>query len=405
MKTIVAERKALPTLARLCARFKPTADTQNNQSAMTKETRIGIMGCGNISKAYLELAPRFWGIKVVAVADVVAAAAQARAAEFGVEALTPEALLAAADVDIIVNLTVPAAHYEVTRKALEAGKHVFSEKPYVLSVEEGLRLAALAQEKGLRLGSAPDTVLGAAHQYARHLVDKGEVGRITSGLCGVMSHGMESWHPNPGFFFLAGGGPMLDLGPYYVSNLVQLLGPVKRVTAFTSAATPTRTVTAEPNRGKVIPVETPTNIHATLEFAQGAVITLITSWDVWEHGMEPMALFGTEGTIHIPDPNCFGGEVRLVKRSAKTGEVKAQPIEPWAHPFSEGNFRCAGLTDMAHAIAEGRPHRCNADFALHVVDVMTGILRAGESGRVIAMQTTCERFAPLGPDAARALLA
>jgi len=376
---------------------------------MTHETRIGIMGCGNISKAYLELAPRFRGIKIVAVADVVAAAAETRSKEFNVRALTPEALLADPDIDIIVNLTVPAAHYEVTRKALEAGKHVFSEKPYVLSVEEGNKLRALAKEKGLRLGSAPDTVLGAAHQYARHLLDKGEVGRITSGLCGVMSHGMESWHPNPGFFFLPGGGPMLDLGPYYVSNLVQLLGPVKRVAAFTSAATPTRTVTAEPNAGKVIPVETPTNIHATLEFAGGAVITLITSWDVWEHGMEPMALFGTEGTIHLPDPNNFGGEIRIARIADFPGkpswEIKATPVSQWDHPFSEGNFRCAGLTDMAHAIAEGRPHRCNADFALHVVDIMTGILRAGEEGRVINMQTTCERFAPLGPDEARALLA
>jgi len=375
---------------------------------MTQETRIGIMGCGNISKAYLELVPRFRGIKIVAVADVVAAAAEGRSKEFNVRALTPDALLADPDIDLIVNLTVPAAHYEVTRKALEAGKHVFSEKPYVLSVEEGKQLAELAKEKGLRLGSAPDTILGSAHQYARHLVDRGEVGRITSGLCGVMSHGMESWHPNPGFFFLPGGGPMLDLGPYYVSSLVQLLGPVKRVAAFTSAATPTRTVTAEPNAGKVIPVETPTNIHATLEFAEGAVITLITSWDVWEHGMEPMALFGTEGTLHLPDPNWFGGEIQVARLADFPGkpswEIKATPVQQWEHPFSEGNFRGAGLTDMAHAIAEGRPHRCNADFALHVVDIMTGILRAGEEGRVVDMQTTCERFAPLGPDEARALL-
>ncbi|KXU38116.1 oxidoreductase [Cephaloticoccus primus] len=377
---------------------------------MTKVMNVGIMGCGNISKSYLSLAPLFRGIKIVAVADVVAAAAEERAKEFNVSALTPDGLLAAPNIDIIVNLTIPAAHYEVSRKALEAGKHVFSEKPYVLSVEEGLKLAALAREKGLRIGSAPDTILGGTHQYARHLIDRGEVGRITSGLCGVMSHGMESWHPNPGFFFLAGGGPMLDLGPYYVSNLVQLLGPVKRVSGFTSMATNTRTVTAEPNKGKVIPVETPTNIHATLEFAQGAVITLITSWDVWEHGMEPMALFGTEGTIHIPDPNMFGGEIRVMRTASD--DRKVTTVEQWEHPLSKpnhgassANYRCAGLTDMAQAIVAGRPHRCNGDFALHVIDIMTGILRAGEEGRVVEMQTTCERFAPLGPDEARALLA
>jgi len=370
---------------------------------------IGLMGCGNIAESYLLRAPLFANMKVVAVADINSQAANQRAEAFKVRALSPEQLLAYPDIDIIVNLTVPAAHYEVSKAALLAGKHVYSEKPYVLELEQGRELAAIAAEKNLRLGSSPDTVLGASHQLGRYLIDRGDIGRVTSGICGVMSHGMESWHPNPDFFFLKGGGPILDLGPYYIANLVQLLGPVKQVSALTSMATPTRTITSQPRHGEVIEVQTPTTIHALLEFDQGAVISLIASWDVWQHDMEPMALFGTEGTLHLPDPNFFAGQVSLTRFE----ETVAVP--QWDHPFALINrsepwgevadYRCAGLADMVQAIHQGRPHRCNADFALHVVDIMTGILAAGEQHRFVPMSTRCERFAPLGPDEARALLA
>jgi len=370
---------------------------------------IGLMGCGNIAESYLLRAPLFANMQVVAVADINQQAANERAEAFKVRALSPEQLLADPDVDIVVNLTIPAAHYAVSRAALLAGKHVYSEKPYVLELEQGRELAAIAAEKNLRLGSSPDTVLGASHQLGRYLIDRGDIGRVTSGICGVMSHGMESWHPNPDFFFIKGGGPILDLGPYYIANLVQLLGPVKRVGALTSMATSTRTITSQPRRGEVIAVQTPTTIHALLEFAQGAVISLIASWDVWQHDMEPMALFGTEGTLHLPDPNFFAGEVRLTRFE------EPATVPQWDHPFAVINrsepwgevadYRCAGLADMVQAIGQGRPHRCNADFALHVVEIMTGILAAGEQHGFVPMSTGCERFAPLGPDQARALLA
>jgi predicted dehydrogenase len=373
---------------------------------MTQKLGIGIIGAGNISAAYLRLAPMFKGIEMRAVADLNMDAAQARATEFGVRAETVEGLLAATDIDIVVNLTIPAAHFDVSKSILSAGKHVYSEKPFVLTLQEGADLAALAAEKGLRVGSAPDTFMGGAHQQVRQMVDDGTLGAITSGTAFVMGHGMEHWHPNPDFFYQPGAGPVLDIGPYYVTNLVQLLGPVARVAALTSTPAPTRLITSEPRNGEEIPVDTPTTIHALLEFKSGAAITMVTSWDVWQHEHSNMELYGTEGTVHVPDPNFFGGDVRITKRAEFTDLPSG-----WDHPFSvpndeaNANYRAAGLADMAIAIAEGRPHRCSAELALHAVEVMTSILAAGETRSFVEMTTSCERPAPLDPAAARGLLA
>ena len=377
---------------------------------MAKKLGVGIIGCGNISTTYFGLAPLFKGIDVRAGADINPDAAKARAKEYGVRAETVDGLLKSDDIDIVVNLTVPAVHYEVSKQALDAGKHVYSEKPFVLSVKEGLDLRKRAEKKGLRVGSAPDTFLGGGHQLARNLIDSGKLGRITSGTCHVMSHGMEHWHPNPDFFFQPGGGPILDLGPYYISNLIQLIGPVKRVAALATIPAKERTITSKPRAGEKIPVNTPTTILALLEFESGAAVTFNASWDVWDHGHAPMELYGEGGTIHVPDPNFFGGTVRY----SKSGKpVKKAP--KWNHPFgipnqkhkqgAMANYRTAGLADMAIAIAEGRPHRCSLEAALHAIDVMTGILKSGETGKFVDMQTTCERPAALGIKDAKALLA
>lgn len=367
---------------------------------------VGIIGCGNISAAYLRLAPLFKALEVRAVADLNLDAANARAAEFGVRASSVEDLLAADDIDVVVNLTIPDAHYDVSTAVLNAGKHVYSEKPFVLTLEQGKALRELAESKGLRVGSAPDTFMGGAHQQARQLIDSGAVGTITAGTAHVMSHGMEHWHPNPDFFFLPGGGPMLDIGPYYVTNLVQLIGPVKRVGALTSSASETRTISSEPRKGEQIPVKTPTNIHALLEFVNGATITVSTSWDIWAHRHANMELYGTEGSLFVPDPNFFGGKLEMAGRDGAIAEVT-----PWDHALgianqdTRANYRTAGLADMAAAIVEGRDHRCSLELALHVVDVMTSVLKSGEQGAFIDMSTTCDRPAALGPDEARALLA
>ncbi|WP_417422931.1 Gfo/Idh/MocA family protein [Hoeflea sp.] len=375
---------------------------------MGKTLGVGLIGCGNISTSYLGLAPMFNGIEIRACADINADAAKARAEEYDIRAETVGGLLVAEDIDIVVNLTVPAVHYEVSAQVLDAGKHVYSEKPFVLSVEQGRDLAARAKKGDLRVGSAPDTFLGGAHQLARNLIDTGKIGRVTGGTCHVLSPGMEHWHPNPDFFFQAGGGPILDLGPYYISNLVQLIGPVRRVVAMSSIPTPERKITSKPRYGEMIKVETPTTVHAVLEFANGALVTLGASWDVKAHGHRPMELYGTEASLVVPDPNFFGGEVELLK-----GGGAAPELPTWDHPLGVpnqqhdhgmmANYRAVGLAEMAVAITEGRPHRCSLEFALHVVDVMTAILHSGETGAFITLTTSCEQPAPLDASQAAAL--
>ncbi|HWV00672.1 MAG TPA: Gfo/Idh/MocA family oxidoreductase [Devosia sp.] len=378
---------------------------------MSKVYGVGIMGAGNISQAYLRLAPLFRNLEVRAIADILPEAARKRADEYKVKAQTPDELLKNSELDVIVNLTVPAVHYKVTSDILSAGKHAYSEKPFVLSVDEGKAIRKMANERKLKVGSAPDTFLGGAHQQARSIIDSGKIGRIASGTMHVLSRGMEHWHPNPDFFFQPGGGPILDLGPYYITDLISLIGPIKRVTAFTGMARTEREVTAEgPFKGTFIKVGTPTTIHAVLEFHNGAIITLGASWDVQSHGHHNIELYGTEGSVFVPDPNFFNGDVTV---AGTTGA--REKVVPWDHPFGvanqnldtptpRANYRNAGLADMMDAFETGRHARCDIDTALHAVDVMTSILKAGETGQVMTLSTTCERPAALPPDEARALL-
>ncbi|MBL9073048.1 Gfo/Idh/MocA family oxidoreductase [Tabrizicola sp.] len=371
---------------------------------------IGIIGCGNISTSYLRLAPLFKGLEVRAVADVNMEAAKARAEEFNVKAQSVDDLLANREVDVVINLTIPDAHYAVTKRILEAGKHAYSEKPLVLTLEEGVTLRDLARAKGLAVGCAPDTFLGGAHQQARAVLDEGRVGTITAGSAAVLNHGMEHWHPNPDFFFLPGAGPMLDLGPYYVADLINFLGPVARVGALTSSAQAERVISNGPREGETVPVKTPTNIHALLEFHSGATITLSTSWDVWHHKRNHFELYGTEGTLYVPDPNFFGGTVEIGGKDGSLTELDA-----WDHPFGVpnqehpdrgplANYRTAGLADMVAALQEGRDPRCSLERALHGVEVMTACLKSGETGQFVTLTTTCTRPAALSPEEARALL-
>ncbi len=370
---------------------------------------IGIIGCGNISTSYLRLAPLFKGLEVRAVADVNMDAAQARAAEFNTQAQSVDDLLANPAVDVVINLTIPDAHYGVTKRILEAGKHAYSEKPLVLTLEQGVTLRDLAKARGLAVGCAPDTFLGGSHQQARAVLDEGRIGTVTAGCAAVLNHGMEHWHPNPDFFFLPGAGPMLDLGPYYVADLINFLGPVKRVGALTSSAQAVRVISSGPRDGETVPVKTPTNIHALLEFHSGATINLSTSWDVWHHKRNHFEFYGTEGTLYVPDPNFFGGTVEVAGRD---GVLTA--LEPWDHPFGKtnqnhngrdlANYRTAGLADMVAALQGGRDPRCSLERTLHGVEVMTACLTSGETGQFVTLTTTCTRPAALGPDEARALL-
>ena len=377
---------------------------------MSKTYGVGILGAGNISAAYLKLAPLFKGIEVRAIADILPEMAKVRAEEFNVVAQSPDELLANSELDVIVNLTIPEAHYRVSKEIVSAGKHAYSEKPLVLTLEEGEDLKTAAVERGVQVGCAPDTFLGGAHQQARALVDEGAIGRIVSGTCHVMGHGMEHWHPNPDFFFKPGAGPVLDIGPYYVANLINLIGPVRRVTAFASTPRERREITSEPRRGQYVTVETPTTIHAVLEFRNGAIVTLGASWDVEAHQHSNMEIYGTDGSLYVPDPNFFGGELVLARRNGFR-----EVVEPWKHPLGvpnwerpEGppfaNYRTAGLADMMLAIDAGRKPRCSLDTTLHGVDIMTSILKSAETGQAIELSTTCERPDALGPVEAQALL-
>jgi predicted dehydrogenase len=376
---------------------------------MAKPTRVGIIGTGNISSAYFKLARLFKDIEIVAGADQNIEAAKAKASEFGFKPMSVKDLLADPSIEIAVNLTVPAAHFAVTRQCLQAGKHVYSEKPVVLSMKEGLALKALADKKSLKIASAPDTFMGASHQAARHLIDAGRIGKVLSGTCAVMGFGMEHWHPNPDFFFKPGGGPMLDMGPYYLHNLINLVGPVKRVAALSGIGWPLRTISSQPRAGQTIKVETPTTFFALLECVSGAQITLSASWDVWAHRHANMELYGSEGSLYVPDPNFFGGELLMTKRDAAP-----EPIDFSDNPLGVindnhgpgrefANYRTVGLADMAVAIREGRDMRCSYDRALHAIEIMTGIMKSGETGKFVAMKTTCTRPAALSAKDARQL--
>ena len=380
---------------------------------MSKTLGVGIIGCGNISWAYLTLAKQFKHIEVKAVADMNMAVAEARAKEFGVKAQSVKDLLKNDDIQIIVNLTVPAVHYKVSKQILDAGKHVYSEKPLTLSYKDALALQKYAAKKKLRVCSAPDTFLGSSHQLARKAIDDGKIGKVVSGTCHFMGPGMEMWHPNPDFFFLPGGGPMLDMGPYYISNLVNLIGPVKRVSALANTGRKTRTLRNGPRNGEVLKVKTPTTYHALLEFAQGACITVSLSWDVWAHKHQNMEIYGQTGAMFVPDPNFFGGDVMVAGADQKPTVLPA-----WDHPFGKNNwghhnsqtdvifanYRCAGLADMADAIMKKRLARCDISVVAHVVEVMTSVMEAGAKGKVIKLKSTCKRPAPLGPDEARGLM-
>jgi predicted dehydrogenase len=376
---------------------------------MTKEYGVGIIGCGNISAAYFRLIPLYNNLKVVACTDINMAAAKARADEFGVPAQEMKDLLANPDVDVVVNLTIPEAHYPVSKQALEAGKHVYSEKPFVLTLEQGEDLRNIAAAKNLRVGSAPDTYLGGSHQFCRNLIDSGRVGKIMSGTAHVLGPGMEMWHPNPDFFFKPGGGPILDMGPYYVNNLVNLIGPVKRVTALANKAKQERTISNGPRSGEKVPVIVMTNVHAILEFVSGAQVALMASWDVWAHRHQNMELYGTDGAIFVPDPNFFGGKVEVAgtDRDPKEVDVWDHPLTAKNYQFDWGtqaNYRGVGLSDMMAGVEHARDYRCSLDRSLHTIDVLTSILKSADEGRALDISTSCSQPAAFGIDEAKALL-
>jgi predicted dehydrogenase len=358
-----------------------------------EKTKVGIVGCGNISGIYFKMCRWFEILDVRAAADLVPERAQAKAGQFGVAKACPvEELLADPEIKIVVNLTIPKAHGPVALAALKAGKSVHNEKPLALEREDGKKMLALASRKGLRVGCAPDTFMGAGIQTCRRLIDDGRIGEPVGATAFMLCHGHESWHPDPEFYYKPGGGPMFDMGPYYLTALVTLMGPVRRVTGSARATFPERLITSQPKAGTKITVEVPTHVAGVMDFASGAVGTIVTSFDVWGGQHPCIEVYGTEATMQVPDPNGFGGPVRIRRPGGKDWVEM-----PLTHGYAE-NSRGIAVADMAYALRSGRPHRAGGELAYHVLDIMHAFHDASAKGKHVVLKSTCERPAPLPAD-------
>lgn len=354
---------------------------------MQNKIGVGIIGCGNISDIYLKnlelLSPR---LQVVACAARTAAHAEETAAKYGLRAETVEQLLQDSEIALVVNLTTPDAHYEITKRALLAGKHVYSEKPIALEVEQAKELQLVAEQQGVRLGCSPDTVLGAAVQTCRQILDSGALGEPLSASIFFGWHGPECEHPNPAFLYRYGAGPMFDYGPYYLSTLVTLLGPIKAVMAMARTGFAERTCTCSgPHCGEIFPVETPTHITGTMELVSGAIVSLTTSFDIQAHGHPFIEVYCTEGTLRAPDPDCFSGEI-LITRAGRSEFEKVHTEAPYA-----ANSRGLGLADLVRCMDQNTPHRADAQIATHVLEVMHAFLDSAAQKRMIFITSTCEQ--------------
>lgn len=351
--------------------------------------RIGIVGCGNISGIYFHNLGSYRSTTVVACADLDLDRAKAAAEKHGVPlALSPDDLISHPDVELVVNLTIPAAHGPVAQQAVEHGKHVYNEKPLTSTRAEAAELLKRAGEKGVLVGGAPDTFLGGGIQTCRRLIDEGRIGEPLAAQAFMLCRGHESWHPAPEFYYQKGGGPMLDMGPYYVTALVNLLGPVRRVTGSVRASFPTRLITSQPKSGTIIKVETPTHLAGVMDFASGVIGEITTSFDVMHARLSPITIYGSEGTLHVPDPNGFGGDI----------EVRGVGDQDWTHISLAAGFndneRGVGVLDMAYAIRNGGLARASGALAYHVLDVMLAFEDASNAGKHVDIKTKVQRPEP-----------
>lgn len=394
---------------------------------MNGVTRVGVVGAGVISHAYLSSIDRCLELELRAICSKSHTSAELQAARYGGQAMSLDAMLADPEIDIVVNLAPPGLHYEIGRQILGAGKHLYAEKPFATSMEEAQQLLALAQEKGLSIGCATDTFLGQAHQATRRALDAGLIGKVHGGAAAMQSHGMEHWHPNPAFFYQRGGGPHLDLGPYYLSLLVFLLGPVAEVTALATQPRSRRSHLGADGSEKTFAVDVPTTFHGALLFHSGAHVALSLSWDVWKHGRSQIELYGDKGSLIGADPNDFAGGVEISEQGGPwtvvEGHVRPQKmpvapelvrkgmsllgagIDPYTGkplgkggPPPIGDLRGLGLIDLAAAIRERREPRASGRLATHVLEALLGLETAASERRSVPIRSTVDRPLPLdGP--------
>ncbi len=353
---------------------------------MGEPLKVGVVGTGTISRTYFEHLAKLPGVDVVAAADLDIARAKATAEKYGVRGVTPDELYADGEVEAVLNLTIPAAHASVSLAALGAGKHVYGEKPLAVTRQEARPILAAADKAGLRIGCAPDTVLGTGTQTARVLLDRGDIGAPAAASAFFVSPGPEPWHPDPEFYYKPGGGPLLDMGPYYLSSLVTLLGPVRRVIGRVGRAKQERTVGSGPKEGTTFSVEVDTHVSGVLEHESGVLTTLVTSFDVWGARLPRIEIYGSEGSLSVPDPNTFAGEVEVLSAGSRDWSVA-----PVVGGYAESG-RGYGVADMARAIRDGGVHRANGELAYHVLDVMESLLESGaQEGAPVVVESTVER--------------
>ncbi len=358
-----------------------------------KTVKIGFVGCGAISGIYFRnITNRFKEIEIIGVCDLIRERAEKAVREYKIPKLYNDMyeLFADPEVDIVLNITRPYEHRDVTIAALNAGKHVYSEKPLAASLEEGKEIMALAKEKGLMVGGAPDTFLGAGIQTCRKLIDDGVIGDVIGCAGFMICHGHETWHPDPEFYYKYGGGPMFDMGPYYLTALVNLCGNVEAVSAMTRTTFPERTITSQPHYGEVIKVDVPTLYAGSMRFTNGAVGTLYTTFDVYYPGQARLEVYGSKGTLFVPDPNGFGGQIRLFRPQEGMEDI------PLQFDYAE-NSRALGLADMAKALQTGRPFRANSNQTFHVLEIMEGFAASGRMGKEVAIESRFDRLPLMNP--------
>lgn len=351
---------------------------------------VGVIGCGEIFGYYLNSCKKFDILNILACADLVEDKAKAKAKEFNIPySCNVKQLLSNPKINIILNLTIPQAHAEIGIAALEAGKHLYNEKPLALNCDDAKKMLSIAERKGLLVGCAPDTFLGGGLQTCRKIIDDGSIGEVVGCTCFMMNHGTESWHPNPEFHYQPGSGPMFEMGPYYLTALINLMGPIRRVTGLGRITFPERIITSEHKRGQKIKVNVLTYLAGLMEFRSRAIGTIITSFDVWATKLPNIEIYGTKGTLSVPDPNTFGGPVQICYPNSNNWQDVSL-----IYNHTEQS-RGIGLADMAYAIQRCQPHRANCKMAYHVLEIMSGIQKASNESRNIDIVSTCERPAPL----------
>lgn len=377
-----------------------------------RKVKIGIIGCGVISHTYIKnIKDMFAWLEIIACSATTLAKAKAVAEQYGIpKPCSTEELLLDPEIEIVLNLTTPAVHAEINRKILEAGKHVYSEKPFTLNLSEAKEIMELAKKKGLMVGCAPETFLGAGLQTCRKAIDEGWIGKPVMVTANMMSYGTETWHASPEFYYKKGAGPMFDMGPYYLTALVALLGPIRATAGFSSIGTNPRTIYSKPLRGSKIDVEVPTSYTGILQFESGVHGNINMSFDSWITTLPKIELYGTEGTLFVPDPNMFGGQIKVFRkekvldslnqsfysgkeRSYETSYESLQEL-PQVYHQPLDYMRGLGVLDMAFALVNGRKHRTSEELVYHVTEALLSFDRS-DKDRIYQMTSTCMRPIPM----------